>query len=396
MGKINKRILLFVSLFIVVLILLFFVIRAKKRLASAPVYNIRPVPVKVIKLKKQNISLTIHYLARLESDLTSLIRPKITAQIIENYKDEGDYVKKGDLLCKLYDKDILDKINEINSQINSMKSKINATKAELLGAKSEYEYIKKEYIRTKKLYEGNATSRSSLDAIIAQYEINKQRVANIKQTIRSLESSLKGLYAILSQTKVLLSYTEIRAPYNGIISERLQDVGDMANPATPIYKMYSPQKAKLTFSVVQEDIGKVKPGMEIKIDWPKKKKNLPKTAKITKIYPSLISGKSTIAESYLGEIPTNIKIGSFIPIDVVIKRAKGLCVPTSAIVSTKGSKAIYVVKKSRLILKKVRIKLMTPEYTIIYGDVDVGDMVVVGDYLKWTELAPGMKVEAFL
>ena len=399
MNKINKRFTLIIGVIILIFIMALFVIKAKKRLALAPVYKLRPVVVKVAKVKKRNVELKMHYLARLISDVTSDICPKINAQIIKIYHDEGDFVKKNEILCQLYNKDIVDKMEEINAKIEEIKSKIRAVKSEILAAKSDYEYIKMEYIRAKKLYKGKAVSKSYLDQSKARYEVSKQKVISLEQNYKALQHALDGAYASLKQTKVLLSYTIIRAPYDGIVSQRFQDLGDMATISKPIFEMYSPNKIKLVFSVVQEDVNKIRPGIDVKISWPKeyRTKGLPKVAKVTKVYPSLIQGKATVAEAYLGTLPCSVKIGSFIPIDAIVDKKLGLAIPTSGIIPIKGnSKGVYLVKNNKLELVKVDILLSSPEYTIIRGRVKEGDLVVIGDYLKWTQLSPKMEVRAVL
>lgn len=399
MNRKNKRLVLIVCIVILIVVMILLVIKAKRRLSTAPVFKIRPIPVKVVKVKKQEVEYKIHYLARLDSDLSSDISPRITAQIIKIYKDEGDVVKKGDLLCELYDQDILNKVREVKAKIEELKAKLSAAKADILSAESEYQYISSEYKRIKELYKGKAASRSSLDEIKAKYDISKQKVLALKENYKSLQMALNGAHATLNQAKVELSYTKLRAPYDGVISERLLDVGDMAIVSRPIFRIYSPDKAKLVFSLVQEDVNNIKPGMAVKIGWPTEYKDitLPKLKKITKVYPSIVSGKTTIAEAYLGRLPDGVKIGSFIPIDVIIKKEMGLCIPSSGIVPIKENvKGVYLVKNNKLELVQVQVKLSTPDLSIIEGKVKEGDMVVVGDYLKWTQLSPGMEVRVIL
>ncbi len=51
----NKRLVLIASIVILVIIMMLFVIKAKKRLALAPVFKIRPVPVNVARITKKRI-----------------------------------------------------------------------------------------------------------------------------------------------------------------------------------------------------------------------------------------------------------------------------------------------------------------------------------------------------
>ena len=390
----SKKLIVIIVVILILVVLFLFVRRAKQRLAKAPIYKPRPIPVEVKRAKIEEVVLTKHYLANIKSDLQALIYPKITQQIVEVLKDEGDFVKKGELMAILDDREIQAKIQDLCAQIKALEEKVNATKSELLGAKSEYEFFLAEYKRAKNLLKTKAISRSFFDKAKAKYESSYHKVVALRKTIDSLKYSIKALKSQLKKEKVYLSYTRIRAPFDGVVEIRYKDKGNMAQINSPLFKISSYKRAKLVFSIVQEDIGIIKKGMDVYVRWPVeyKKIKLPYKLKITKIFPSLIDGKTTYVECYIGDLPLGIKMESFVPVDVVVARLKGVVVPSFAIVPLKQGYGIYVVKNKHLELKKVNVKLKTPLKAVVEGEVKPSDMVVVGDYLKWIKLAPGMKV----
>src|SRR5690606_6116795 len=74
------------------------------------------------------------------------------------------------------------------------------------------------YARIRGLYQGQAASKSQLDAVTAERDAAVARLAAAKA---ALEAAREGV-----------SYTEIRAPYAGVVTERHVEVGESVRPGT--------------------------------------------------------------------------------------------------------------------------------------------------------------------
>ena len=213
------------------------------------------------------------------SQVESFINPintRVSAYIKEIRFIEHQYVKKGDTLMILDDREIQtqlgqaeaaymsatasknavsnsvktasNNVNTASSNAQSAKANIEATKARLWNAEQNYK-------RYENLMKDEAVTRQQFDQIKSDYEAQKaqleaqilqyQAVANTKTTselsVNEVQSRLgmndaeiKRTENALAMAKLNLSYTVITAPHDGIMGRRTVNIGQLLNPSQQV------------------------------------------------------------------------------------------------------------------------------------------------------------------
>ena len=204
------------------------------------------------------------------------INTRVSAYIKEIRFIEHQYVKKGDTLIILDDREIQtqlgqaeaaymsatasknavsnsvktasNNVNTASSNAQSAKANIGATKARLWNAEQNYK-------RYENLLKDEAVTRQQFDQIKSDYEAQKaqleaqilqyQAVANTKTTselsVNEVQSRLgmndaeiKRTENALAMAKLNLSYTVITAPHDGIMGRRTVNIGQLLNPSQQV------------------------------------------------------------------------------------------------------------------------------------------------------------------
>ena len=204
------------------------------------------------------------------------INTRVSAYIKEIRFIEHQYVKKGDTLIILDDREIQtqlgqaeaaymsatasknavsnsvktasNNVNTASSNAQSAKANIGATKARLWNAEQNYK-------RYENLMKDEAVTRQQFDQIKSDYEAQKaqleaqilqyQAVANTKTTselsVNEVQSRLgmndaeiKRTENALAMAKLNLSYTVITAPHDGIMGRRTVNIGQLLNPSQQV------------------------------------------------------------------------------------------------------------------------------------------------------------------
>lgn len=213
------------------------------------------------------------------SQVESFINPintRVSAYIKEIRFIEHQYVKKGDTLMILDDREIqtqlgqaeaaymsalasknavsnsvktaTNNVNTATSNAQSAKANIEATKARLWNAEQNYK-------RYENLLKDEAVTRQQFDQIKSDYEAQKaqleaqilqyQAVVNAKTTselsVNEVQSRLgmndaeiKRTENALEMAKLNLSYTVITAPHDGIMGRRTVNIGQLLNPSQQV------------------------------------------------------------------------------------------------------------------------------------------------------------------
>ena len=154
---------------------------------------------------------------KLEADKQSNLSTRIMGQVSRIYVKPGQRVKKGDLLLQIRNQDILAK-----------KAQVEANKTE---AATAFESAKKDMKRFEALYKNQSASEKEMDDIRTHYQVSKARLDAVSQMEQEVEESLR--------------YASILAPYNGVITGKFIQEGDMASPGMPLLSIESPGQWKV-------------------------------------------------------------------------------------------------------------------------------------------------------
>ena len=184
----------------------------------------------------------------------------------------GDYVKKGELIARIDDREIL-------ANIRNNQAIVEEQKRELESKNAQYAYSKLNYERELRLLEKEFTTRDSvdkakkeLDMALAQVELGKAKVKEASEKLKALEVSH--------------SYTKIHAPISGYVSTVSTQEGETVVSglsAAILITIIDPGKLEMWIYVDETDIGKIKEGMKVvyTVDtYPKRKFE----GKISRIY----------------------------------------------------------------------------------------------------------------
>lgn len=279
-------------------------------------------------LKKEKIPVGILVLSgRIEGRETN-ITPKIQERIIRLYKDEGDKVSEGELLCELDPERIKAKYQNILETTHSAFSALRITEANLKKARVSYEKIKKDFERYKNLIKEGVISKSEFERMKMQYELAEAEVDAITKSISQAEANYMASLAMFKEIKNELGETKIYSPVDGTILSRPVEPGEVVNPGKVIYVIVNLHRLYVKVYVPEPDIGKLKLSLPARV-YVDAYKNKYFVGRITKIYeqaeftPKNVETKEERVKLVFGvEVSVDNSEGLLkpgMPADVVIK-----------------------------------------------------------------------------
>lgn len=376
------------------------VIKSRQRLASAPRWEPRAVPVSVKPVERATLRRTLSYLARLEPVATVEVAPQISARIEQMLVDDGDTVQASQLLARLDDRDIKAQIRAIEAKIAAQDARLKGNKAALDAARQSVVFLRREFERDQHLFNQKGTSASAMELSRNQLDTALGKLQGLEQDEVSLAHERRALVSQLDEIRTRLTYTEIRSPSSGVIRRRYAEVGDMAKTGGAIFSLMDSGIRRLAFDLVQEDLGRVAPEQVVLIHWPEGMSPPPlepegAPVRLSRIFPSLETGKTVRAEVDLpGSLPEGLRIGSFLPIEIVVQEVEGLTVDRGCLLPVEGGgSAVYAVRSGALELVSVRPVLIDERRAVVEGDLQEGESVAFGEYLQWVRRSRGQRVE---
>ncbi|BCB97050.1 hemolysin secretion protein D [Dissulfurispira thermophila] len=370
----KKAIAIVVALLLIVSAVI--IIKKKKTtIDKTPAVASYPLPIDVAEAKGGSIFKASHYLGTVMPLDYADISARITGNILSVNVREGDQVHKGQLLVSIDDRALKEREA---AQLLEMSS----VEAQLSGAMSVYETQLSVYERDEMLYKQGAIS---LEALQKSKALKDSLLAQVK----SLEEKARALKNIYQSAVIETSYARLYAPFDGVITKRLQEPGDLAVPGKPILRIEGTSHFKVFVQIPQTEIALMKKGGKAIISDGRDKMD----ATISRVYPATTVGTMGAIEIDLTRRPFNIPSGGAVSVDLITgKTDKGLVVPVNALLENQRGSFIYKITNNIIKVIKVQVLGKNAESACIIGDIKEGDIVAIGDEGKLMRLSEGMAV----
>lgn len=217
---------------------------------------------------------------------------------IENItKDEGEIVKKDEVLVKLDTASLEKSLEELNEKIFASKLELSKLQTgyrqeEILEAKAAMEEAienlnktKDTYNRQANLFKTKSTSEenftisqlnykqalATLDKAKALYELRKNGYRN--EDIKIQESNLKSLEIQAEKIKIDLNDSVIKAPVDGVILTRFKEIGAITNAGESILEIAKTDEFWVRAYIDEKNLGNIKPGLKMSIQTDSRSEN---------------------------------------------------------------------------------------------------------------------------
>lgn len=170
------------------------------------------------KATRRTITETVNASGKVYPEIEVKISPDISGEIVELNVAEGDSVKKGQILARIFADIYALQRDEAASRVNQSAASVENSKASLEALQATLDQAKQAYDRNKKLYDDKVISRSEFEGFETAYKSALANYNAAKQNIKGLEAGVQTAQTGLSSANKNLGRTTLVAPMNGIIS----------------------------------------------------------------------------------------------------------------------------------------------------------------------------------
>jgi HlyD family secretion protein len=154
------------------------------------------------------------------------ISPDISGEITELNVQEGDSVRRGQVLARIYADIYSSQRDEAAARVSQSQATVANSAAAIDALKAQMELDKQTYNRNKQLYQDKVISQAEFEQYESKYRSSQAQYNAALQNIRSLQAGVQSAQTQLGAANKNLGRTTITAPMNGVISMLLVKEGE--------------------------------------------------------------------------------------------------------------------------------------------------------------------------
>jgi len=294
----------------------------------------------------QEVDELLEWPGTVRSRWTARPAPKLLGRILELRVDVGSAVRMGDVIAVLDDRDV--------------KARLDQAKAARAAADAAAVQAEAEFARIQGLFEKEAATRRDLEAVKSGVESARARVDLARHAV--------------DESEVFLSECIVRAPFDGVVTEKWAQGGDTAVPGQPIVAIQDPHRLRLEAHVPESCARKASLGMEVRVRIDTLGREI--TARIEDIAP--VADPETRTFLFKAALPSDegIRPGMFARFIQPCGRKTALLVPSSAVRRVGQLELLQVLEGGEARVRHIRTGKTFGERVEVLSGIREGELVL--------------------
>jgi multidrug efflux pump subunit AcrA (membrane-fusion protein) len=191
---------------------------------------------------------------------------KVSGYVAKWKVDIGDSVKKDEVLVELDVPEMVVEVKQKEASIRQAEAQVTQAKAAELTAQARLERAKSQYERLARVGQGGVLDRENVDEARLGYEAGKAALAKAKADVKAADAAVEVAKANRDYARTMLRYTEIRAPYDGVVTQKNVNDRDLVRPGDagvkgrPLYVVQQIDPVRVFVNVPASDAAWVQDG----------------------------------------------------------------------------------------------------------------------------------------
>lgn len=220
------------------------------------------IKVTTEKVTKRTIVETVNASGKIYPEIEVKMSPDISGEIVELNVEEGDSVKKGQVLARIYGDIYATQRDQAAAIVNQQQAQLANTTASIGAMQAQLDQSKKTYDMQKQLYDGKVISASEFNTADAAYKSALANFNAAKQSINASQAGVESAKAGLAKANKDISLATLVSPMDGVVDllnvkkgERV--VGSSMMAGTEMMRIADMSKIEIRVDVGENDIPKV-------------------------------------------------------------------------------------------------------------------------------------------
>lgn len=329
---------------------------------SAEAANEPPV-IATAAVESRNIDRFLRVTGSIVADEQAEVSAEVSGRVVGTPVERGTRVSTGAVLVTISNTQASAQLAEAEANAAQIEARLGLARGqafdprrvpEVMNAKAAVDLAEAEFARIQALLDQKVVSRSEYDQRRTQVEAARQQYQMAQNAAEQAFRSLDAARARVALARKAMADTSVRAPFAGLVAERLVSVGDFVSPGTRVATIVRIDPVRIELTVPEHAVSLVGSGQQVRVTvdaYPGQEF----VARIRHVAPALRPEQRALTVEAVAANPDGrLKPGLFATAAIQQQTsAPALLVPATAIEAIAGTSRVYVVVDGRKIEERI-------------------------------------------
>ena len=321
------------------------------------------------------------------------VSSRIVATITAVRVKAGDRIRTGDVLVTLDAREITERAGQARAGAVAAEKTLAQARAERSAAEADHRLATAWRERILAVHARNSATDQERDEAEARFAAAAARLSGTQAGIEGAEAQLVSARAAVGVAAATESFTSIRSPFDGLVTERLADRGNLAAPGVPLLRIESDGARQVEVRVDEARVGYVHAGDRVRVLIDVADEHIANDSGVEGVVTEVARavGADQRAFTVKVTIPSSVtpRSGSFARVVFRGAPRRGLMVPAHAIQRHGQVSSVYVVQAGVARLRLIQVGTASSEGIEVLAGLDAGESIVTSPLAR---LADGASV----
>jgi RND family efflux transporter MFP subunit len=317
------------------------------------------------------------------------ISSRILATIVSVHAKAGDRVRAGDALVTLDARDVAEHTRQARAGAAAAEKALTQARTAQSAAEAEHRLAMAWQKRIAALHARNSATDQERDEAEARLSAAAARLAGAEAGIEGADAQIAAARAAVGVATATESFTIVRAPFDGLVTERLTDSGNLAAPSIPLLRIDADGARQVVVRVDEARARYVQPGQRVSVEVHALDTDAAGAMRIDGIVAEVARavGADQRAFTVKVSVPPTVtaRTGSFARVVFQGATRRTLFVPAHAIQRHGQVSSVFVVQDGVARLRLIRVGASTSEGVEVLAGLDPGESIVTSPLARLTD-----------
>lgn len=289
----------------------------------------------------------------------------------------GQYVRAGQLLAQLDDRDVTASANQARAGAVAAERGVAAAEGQVTAAEAAAALARAAHTRIATLEARRSATAQELDEATAATKAADARLASARATLDQARASLDAARAGGEAAAAVAAFAQAVAPFDGRVTETFVDPGDLVSPGAPIARVEDTRSLELHVRVDESLASGLIVGAELPLSLDGSRGRVSRTGRVAEVSRATdVDSRTTLVKITL-PVSDDLQPGAFGRARLSGAARRVLTVPATAVIRSGQLTSLFVVTDGRAATRLVRTGRELGQDLELLAGVVAGEAVVV-------------------